>query len=95
VESTDGDFQVDDFFGGQQRQALAALALHSQPFGFTWEDVDALRAVAHGLAEFVRYYGTGSGILDADTERAVREAVASGLWLVPVADRIAALLPPR
>lgn len=25
------------------RHALAALCLHDQPFGFTWEDVDALR----------------------------------------------------
>lgn len=29
--------------------ALAALALYGQPFGFTWEDVETLRAV---IAEF-------------------------------------------
>jgi hypothetical protein len=34
------DFQVWD------RDALAALALHGQPFGFTREDVDLLRWVA-------------------------------------------------
>lgn len=26
-----------------QRHGVAALALHGQPFGFTWEDVDYIR----------------------------------------------------
>ena len=52
------------------RHATAAVALHGQPFGFTWEDVDGLRMVAQSHEAF------GSAIED-------------------VADRIAALLPPR
>lgn len=31
--------------------ALAALALHAQPFGFTWEDVDRLLARAELTAD--------------------------------------------
>ena len=74
---------------------IAALALHDQPFGFTWEDVDALRGVGRGLAEFMRNYGTGHGIISPAAERAMREAMASALFLPDLADRIAALLPPR
>jgi hypothetical protein len=48
--------------------ASAALALHGQPFGFTWDDVDALREAE----------------VHANDER-----------VSAVADRIAALLPPR
>ena len=70
---------------GKDLHALAALALHGQPFGFTWEDVDALRY---------------------DAEQARRLAVLhAGRWygdmhelevrLSSIADRIAALLPPR
>jgi hypothetical protein len=35
---------------------VAALALHGQPFGFTWEDVDALRGMA-------RAYRAEGGVL--------------------------------
>lgn len=59
---------------------LAALALHGQPFGFTWEDVDALRWAA-GFA-----VGT-SVTTDYTREKSAR--------LSYLADRIAALLPPR
>ena len=30
---------------GPEKHAIAALALHDQPFGFTWRDVDLLHAV--------------------------------------------------
>lgn len=54
---------------------IAALALHGQPFGFTWEDVDLLRdyAVMDDHADIRFGYGDILGL----------------------ADRIAALLPPR
>lgn len=50
------------------RHALAALAFHGQDFGFTWEDVDALRMAA--------------------------DITEAGIFY-DIADRIAALLPPR
>jgi hypothetical protein len=59
--------------------ALAALALHGQPYGFTWEDVDALR-----LTLSLAAMGSSDG---EDADACGR---ASSL-----ADRIAALLPPR
>jgi len=54
------------------RHALAALCLHGQDFGFTWEDVDRVRDVARIM----------------DTPEMID-------WAHSVADRIAALLPPR
>lgn len=33
--------------GGKNLHALAALCLHGQPFGFTWEDVRVLREQFH------------------------------------------------
>lgn len=63
----------------RHRQAFAALALLGQPFGFTWEDVDLLRFIA-------------------DKQHALGVSV-SGLHpfeqVAALADRIAALLPPR
>jgi hypothetical protein len=56
--------------------ASAALALHGQPFGFTWDDVDAIRHAAKMARTWDEVVG------DPD--------VLDGL-----ADRIAALLPPR
>jgi hypothetical protein len=55
----------------EDRHALAALALAGQPFGFTWEDVDAARYIA--------------GDSPDKPSRILRS----------LADRIAALLPPR
>lgn len=57
----------------QTDHATAALALHGQDFGFSWDDVDAVREAVEGAE--------GSGY---DDRR-----------LVHLADRIAALLPPR
>lgn len=60
---------VPDLFvevGCPERHAFAARALHGQPFGFTWEDVDTLRESP-----------PDESLLDA------------------IADRVAALLPPR
>ena len=33
-----------------EAQRIAALALYSQPFGFSWDDVDAIRTVADRIA---------------------------------------------
>jgi hypothetical protein len=60
----------------EERHAIAALALHGQPFGFTWEDVDWLRA----MADWAEEYGV---------------AADGPAWVNALADRIAALLPPR
>lgn len=59
--------------------ALAALCLHGQPYGFTWEDVDILRREA-GFADDEHRNG-----FHPETEAR----------LLSLADRIAALLPPR
>lgn len=63
----------------ERPHALAALALHGQPFGFTWEDVDELRSGAE-LDE-----DNASGHLAGPFTSPLRA----------IADRIAALLPPR
>lgn len=57
------------------RHETAARALHGQPFGFTWEDVDLLLAETSILAP-VRDEEEGQALYD-------------------LANRIAALLPPR
>lgn len=59
--------------------ALGALALHNQPYGFTWGDVDALAA----CVEKARQYA-GSEQADAVITRAT-EAIR----------HMGALLPPR
>ena len=75
------------FEGSAERLALllreAAIALkerQAEPVEFTWEDVDALREVVKQARSAWRVYG-------ADHPAAVRA------W--DVADRLAALLPPR
>lgn len=80
-----------------RHHALAAACLHGQPFGFTWADVDALReSVAHhaGRRDDIRPINP--------TDAAKARADAARKWhhglvciLEPLADRIAALLPPR
>lgn len=41
----DGDaVEAEGRFAGDERRALAALALHQQPFGFSWKDVDLIRS---------------------------------------------------
>jgi hypothetical protein len=60
------------------RHALAALALHRQPFGFTWEMAAFLRARC-----FFESHGIGCG------------DEAGKCLYCEIADRIAALLPPR
>lgn len=69
----------------RQRGALAAIALHpdsclqGQPFGFTWEDVEVLRRLGEWNVEDHEYH--------CDPE--------AGRAMLGIADRIAALLPPR
>lgn len=43
-----GDYGAPRSVDGQERHALAALALYGQPFGFTRDDIALLRAYAHG-----------------------------------------------
>lgn len=65
---------------GRERHALAALALHGQPFGFTWEMVDALREA------LVRSEGNDH----ADQWMGERGRLA-----FTALENLAALLPPR
>lgn len=59
---------------------LQALAIQQQPFGFTWEDVDALRS-----AKATEPYGPWAD----------EEVPSETARLQSLADRIAAMLPPR
>jgi len=63
-----------------ERHALAALCLHGQLFGFTWEDVRRLRGVFWAMSQ----WGKNHAIEWAGDE-----------WGESVADRIEALLPPE
>jgi len=63
----------------ERRHALAALCLHGQPWGFTRDDVQALR----DMPPIPWRYGGEGGV----------EAVE--VWLNDLADRIEALLPPE
>lgn len=81
MDNSDGDAYrvsvtatIDDVEG---RHAIAAFALHGQPFGFTWEDVRRLRE------------------LDGHWESRDGGPLAPATWPGALADRIAALLPPR
>lgn len=70
---------------GGEMHALAALALHGQPFGFTWEDVDAIYRIMGAAEDPSRWYGATTVEDRAAVEHAASRAAA----------RIAALLPPR
>lgn len=61
--------------------AVAALALHAQPYGFTWDDVDTLI----GMAEWLE------ATMDVDPGQTVPRAERAR----DIATRITALLPPR
>lgn len=67
--------------------AVAALALHEQPFGFTQNDLSTIRLLIRAAADPSAYWSTWE---DDDWEGATLEGRALRL-----ADRIAALLPPR
>jgi hypothetical protein len=71
----DGDaVEAEGRFAGDERRALAALALHGEAFGFNWKDVDMIRSAV--LADDMHSH--------------------EDWWaLQRLADRIAALLPPR
>jgi hypothetical protein len=64
--------------------AAAALALHGQPYGFTWDDYYELLDNAHEVEE-----GYGP------PEHLVPERKRQVYMLRSIARRIAALLPPR
>lgn len=74
-----GGYEPESYIG-TDLQAVAALCLYGQPFGFGWEDVEALRHAAAG-------YLSGDFIGRAGPD--------AGVALDSLADRIAALLPPR
>ena len=75
-------YNVRDAYGPPDRHALAALALHGQPFGFSRDDAEILRAWSK-LWDYP--------IRDSELERRFG-GVADKLR--DLADRIAALLPP-
>lgn len=50
------------YIGSEDKHLVAALCLHGQPFGFTWEDVEGLRSVAAYLA----HMKATDGVIDAD-----------------------------
>lgn len=70
-----------------RRHALAALCLYEQSFGFTQEDVELLRKAWHADDCGALYT-----LYDHDCQCAVQPAHAQFRAL---ADRIAALLPPK
>lgn len=65
-------------------QGVAALALYGQPWGFRREDVDDLRSATSLLRGILSIPGK----IDPAFERGLAD-------LSNIADRIAALLPPR
>ena len=74
---------VQHISGDEKRRphVVAALCLHGEPFGFTWEDVATIRANCDGFQYVARTTGAN---LDGEVDK-----------LLNIADRIAALLPPR
>lgn len=70
----------------KMRHALAALALHGQPFGFTAKDVKNLRETAEESDE---------GDASNDFYLGGYQVTVGSEWLLNLADRIAALLPPE
>lgn len=78
--------RVDDAaFDPEERHGLAALALHGQPFGFRWEDVDMERNTA--LNWQIK--------ADLSSGEAARGFQAMADGHTSIADRIEALLRPR
>ena len=65
------------------KHAVAADALHGQPFGFTWEDVRMLREAADTEVD------------DGFPPGAYAAPLPESAALHNLADRIAALLPPE
>lgn len=77
--------------------SVAALCLHGQPFGFTWEDarkhyVEGVRAEGerHAMMMMTQVRAPDDGFLAR--LRAVEDRMK---WHKSMADRIAALLPPE
>lgn len=84
-----GQGDEDREYAARKCHAVAARALYGQPFGFTWEDVDALR----DGADYIRRADEGeSGYYHAPGAPTAPDL--AGL-LREIADRIAALLPLR
>lgn len=74
-----GDSHDSVYFGIKRRHALAALALHGQPFGFTHEDLADLRVVCDAY--------DWDSIHGEESDRQDR--------LPQILAKIAALLPPQ
>ena len=68
----------------EAKHALAAVCLQGHPAGFTWEDVDALRHMIRSYEDESHHIVYGGRRPDSPYDRALS-----------LADRIAALLPPR
>lgn len=71
----------------ETRHALAALALHGQPFGFTHEDADRLRNIL--------FDSTWGAFREEAAHLDPGNLDAAYKWAESLADRIEALLPPR
>jgi hypothetical protein len=69
----------------------AALALYGQSFGFTWADVDAVRECAEAWRREQVDYADSMDAAPSDSPGYGRMLDLMG----SLADRIAALLPPR
>jgi hypothetical protein len=77
------------------RHAVAALCLYQQPFGFTQEDVDALRGVADlGDRKATDLASLPYAYSDLARRHIVEQAAVVSDRLRSLAARIAALLPP-
>lgn len=81
------------------RHALAALALHNQPFGFTREDVDLLRCEERRFMKQAQEFEDNPPYAPLGETKEKRMGIAQyqrGLAAVyrSLADRIEALLPP-
>lgn len=70
----------------ERRHALAALALHGQPFGFSREDVARLRAIQ---------FDSTWGAFTEDSALEFPTLDEASQWADTLAARIEALLPPE
>ncbi len=89
-KAADGTVETVRLDREEERRAVAALALSSQPGGLTWQDHDDQVITAVLLSSYEK--GTPFSDLDDGLKKALRGVLArSGRR----AARIAALLPPR
>lgn len=86
IHDVNDTVELDGYFSGDERHAVAALCLRGKDFGFTWEDVEVVEEAAKHWAERAQEYG-----LNSPSQNRIMESV---LRYMDLANRIAALLPP-